>query len=181
MRPLGAALALAIALAPASAAAFERQWHAGLDFGYAVGGFPDAAVSGFGGGTHLTYGISDAFNARLQLDLAAFDLPEPGTSALVWNAQAGAEYVFDVLEWVWYAGILVGGADVSIQAIDDVPESGTDTPTMTIDPLIGLGYQFNRTFSIGAEVRYRLMLFGEDTSPMNNLFAVTRLEVAWGY
>jgi hypothetical protein len=179
MRKASLAAAAVVLLAPASASAFERQWHAGLDFGYAVGGFPEAAVSGFGGGTHLTYGVSDAFNLRLQLDLSAFDLPDPRTSALIWNAQGGAEYVFDVLEWVWYAGLLVGGADVATQGTEEV--EGTDVPVMTIDPLIGLGYQFNRYFSLGAEIRYRLTLFGDDTTPTNNLLVHTRVEVMWGY
>src|SRR5882724_3495526 len=61
------AFALVVAARPGAAWGFERQWHAGIDAGYARL-FGQSASSGFGGGAHLAYGLSDMFNALVELD-----------------------------------------------------------------------------------------------------------------
>lgn len=169
------ALAAALLCAPREARAYERQWHLGADFGYALAGFPAETVSGFGGGAHLAYGITDAFNLRLHADFTAFDLTDPQTSAFVYAAALGAEYVIDVLQWVPYIGALAGPTLVSIREGEDHLHLGVELP-------LGLGYQLSRDVTVGAEVRYRLFFLGaEETSPTNGLLALARLEYTWGY
>jgi hypothetical protein len=114
-----AAVALAATgclLAPRTAAAFERQWHVGLDGGYAVqSGDP---VSGFGGGAHAAYGLSDSFNAMLELGVthhpgATFSL-RTGDGARVMSLETiasgalGIAYTIDVARAVPYVGVLAG-------------------------------------------------------------------------
>src|SRR6187551_1480643 len=91
----GVATGLALMLAPEEASAFERQWHAGIGLGYAVvtaGG----AQSGFGGGLHLTYGLSDAFNLMVEGDFTAHR--KSGDWILLPSGSVGLGYVIDILE-----------------------------------------------------------------------------------
>jgi hypothetical protein len=175
VRAVALAIAAAVVSITSPGRAYERQWHVGVGFGYALGGFPGGAVSGFGGGTHLTYGVSDAFNLRLHGDVAAFDLPEPATSAILLSGALGAEYVFDVLEWVPYVGLSAAPVTMLVQGGATRVHLGVELP-------FGLGYQLDRSWTVGVEGRYRLMLFGDPaTSPTHNLLALARLEYAWGF
>lgn len=172
-------LALSVALAggiltTGDARAFERQWHLGLDGGYALAAFPDANASGFAVGLHGTYGLTDAFNLRLHSDLSAFDLPDPRTSALFVNTAIGAEYVIDILQWIPYVGATVGPNVMLVQNGETVPQLG-------VELLGGLGYQLSRTWSVGGEARYRLLLLGDPAqSPTHGFVGVARVAYAWG-
>ena len=163
----------AILCLPARAEAFEDLWHVGIDAGYALGGFPQASVNGFGGGLHVAYGISDAFNLRLNADVAAFDLPEPGTSALVYTAAVGAEYSLDVLEWILYVGALAGPADVSIQ-------DGGHLWQMALEVPLGLSWMFSPNWAIGIEGQYRKYFLGPEGSPGSSLAGFGRFEYIFG-
>ena len=66
------------------------------------------SLHGFGGGAHLTYGMTDAFNALVELDFTA----HPSGDTLVASGAVGAAYVFDVLEWVPYIGLMGGAYEV---------------------------------------------------------------------
>jgi opacity protein-like surface antigen len=158
---------------PAEASAFDGLWHAGIDAGYALGAFPDAAVNGFGGGLHLAYGISDAFNLRLNADVSAFDLPEPATSALIYAGALGAEYSLDVLDWVLYVGALAGPANVAIQ-------DGADLWQMTVQVPLGLSWMFSPNWAVGIEGQYRLFFLGPEGSPGSGLVGFGRFEYIFG-
>jgi hypothetical protein len=151
------------------AAAVERELATGVDVGYALGGFPDASVSGFGAGAHLGYGVSDAFNLRLSGDVSAFDLPEPGQSALLYSVLFGAEYVIDVLEWVPYIGAASGVSVMSLQ-------NGPNVVHLAIDIPGGLGYRLSSFLTLGVEARYRLLLFGSEVSPTSGLALLGRFD-----
>ena len=115
--PIAAAFVACLTLGR-SANAFERQWHVGIDGGYAV--IFDPGVSGFGGGAHAAYGISDSFNAMLELDVthhpnAALTLGT-GESARTFSLEtvasggAGIAYTIDVARAVPYVGVLAAGS-----------------------------------------------------------------------
>jgi len=157
-----------------SAGAFERQWHLGAGVGYVLAGFPEAAASGFGASAYATYGVTDAVNLRTQFDMSIVDIPEPGTSALIYAPSFGMEYVFDTLQWILYGGVLVGPVDVSLQEGPDLWQAGLALP-------LGLNYQLSRSFAVGIEGQYRLFLFGQEGSPVNNLWAGGRFEYTWGF
>lgn len=139
--------------------------------------FPEGSLSAFGGGAHLAYGVSDAFNLRLHADVAAFELPEPFTSALVHGAFFGAEYVVDIMQWVPYVGLTTGPVVVSFQ-------EGVDQPARTvwhlgIDVPVGLGYQLTHHIAFLVEWRYRALLLGDGTTPSNSSLVVGRFELMW--
>jgi hypothetical protein len=153
----------------------QRQWHAGVDVGYSLGSFAPGDVSGFLAGLHLAYGVSDAFNLRLQFDMSPYDLPEPATSSFVYQVAFGAEYLIDVLEWVPYVGLVSGPAIVVVQDTGQVID-------VAIEPLFGLGYRLSSQFTVGAEVRFRqLFLFAGDTVPAAQFSALGRFEYTWVY
>ncbi len=63
---------VAVLLAIASRAeAFERQWHAGLDAGFAALSWNDELRSGLGGGLHAAYGLTDSYNALLEVGVSS--------------------------------------------------------------------------------------------------------------
>jgi opacity protein-like surface antigen len=171
---IAAAAALAAVTGSAPSHAFERQWHVGATVGYSMAAFPNAVASGFGAAGYGTYGINDAINLRAQFDFTIVDIPEPGTSALIYMPALGAEYVFDTLQWILYVGLLAGPVNVSIQDGPDLWQAGLAIP-------LGLNYQLSRSFAIGVEGQYRLYLFGAEGSPVNNLWAGGRFEYTWGY
>jgi hypothetical protein len=154
--------------------AYEHQWRVGGSFGYSLMNFGDEASHGFGGGAHLTYGVSDAFNLRIHSDVTAFDLTDPGDWALIWNSGAGFEYVVDILQWVPYLGVTIGPVDViDLQDSSHQLHFGLTIP-------VGLGYQFTRDFTLGGEFSYR-MLFGAEGDPLYAMTVMARAEYVWGY
>jgi len=164
------------------AAGHERQWRAGADFGYLAAGFVESTVNGFGGGAHLSYGLTDAFNLRLHADVSAFDLPDPESSAVVWSAGVGPIYVIDVLSWVPYVGTVVGPAYVGVQDTTDSAGAvliGADSWHVAVELPLGLGYQLSPHITIGFEGRYRLLLPEGDLGPASSLVGLGRLEYVW--
>ena len=180
---VGMALAAAAWLLPVEAAAYERQWHLGGQVGYTLAGFGNGPFSGLGGGAQLTYGVTDILNLRVHTDLSGYPLPDPLAAALIWNAGAGIEVAFDVLQVVPYIGATVGPA--YLHAIMDtdalnVP-ADLDTAMLSLEAPIGARYYPTRDFSIGGEVRYRALLFAPTGGPVHNMTAFLRMDYVWGY
>jgi len=174
LRPLAAGLgALLVTTTSAPARAFEREWHVGAQVGYALSSFPAGKASGFGAGGLASYGLTDAVNLRINGDVSIVDIPEPETSALIYTATAGAEYMLDTLDWVVYAGALTGPVNVSIQDGPDLWNLGFVVP-------FGLLYRFGDHWAVGGEGQWRLFLFGPDGSPVNNLSLGGRFEYRFG-
>lgn len=166
------------ALAPRTAAAFERQWHVGVDAGYAV--IFDNGASGFGGGAHAAYGLSDSFNAMLELSVTR----HPGAAVTLGsgdNAKAfsletiasgalGIAYTIDVARAVPYVGVLLGGYRLG----DLSPMS----PGGQI--ALGLDYQLERNWAIGAQLRFHT-IFNPDTGALPYATTFLRAEYLWGF
>src|SRR4051794_20185945 len=113
MRGSRATVGLAVLLtalgASSEARAFERQWHAGVDAGYAALLLPAGpTLHGFGGGLHLTYGMSDTLNLLVLADVSVHPATKykakPVDGVILGGGAVGIGYVFDVLQWVPYVG-----------------------------------------------------------------------------
>ena len=156
------------------ASAYERQWHAGLDAGYLFASFPDGRRNGFDAGATASYGLTDAFNLRASADVGHVFTSDPKTRATFVGGALGAEYVFDVLRWVPYVGLTAGP---NIMLRDNEPTRvrlGVEIPA-------GLGYQLSRSWSVGAEFRYRVLMLGHtEGSPSQGFLGLARCEFAWG-
>jgi hypothetical protein len=174
-----------IAASSSEANAYEHQWQAGLSAGYAhfVNGggtaITPASYPGFGTSLSLTYGLNDSLNIIGHVDMSA----HPGTApVLIGGGGVGMAYVLDVLRWVPWVGVTVGGYAVSARepciATDDAP---CTTGRFGLSGQGGLDYQVNRTFSIGAGGRYGLMLFGNKNTADHVVSVFLRAQYIWGY
>jgi hypothetical protein len=172
----------ALSVAP-TAAGVERENQLGVDAGGAV--LVVAAKSksdvGAGVGAHWSYGLSDAFNLIVDGDWSLVALGETihnGTTPRtlptnVTNVGAGISYVFDVLRWVPWAGILVGGYALAGGTI-----SGTKILAGAALAL-GLDYRCSRTLAIGVSMRQHVLSDMAAYPSFTQAFA--RIEYTWGW
>jgi outer membrane protein with beta-barrel domain len=181
VRPVVAAVAIAVTSFALPVGAVEREQHAGLDAGLSMLVMKDKTDVGGALGGHWAYGLSDQFNlmAEATWSLVALgervqDVHTPRTRPTnVVNLGVGMAYVFDVLQWVPYAGLLLGG-----DALFGGTISGTTIlPAATV--AIGLDYRFKREWAAG--IAFRQHFFTDmDTYPsFTHVFA--RLEYNWGW
>lgn len=171
--------AAAVTSAPSIAAAYERQWHLGAGLGYALQGDSNGPANGFGGGLHLAYGLNDTFNAMLDVDATY----HPKNKIVLGSATIGAGYVFDVLRWVPYIGLMVGGYDVfnrsGMCGAAGQPKC-VETHFGAALP-IGLDYQLSRSIAVGGQVKYNFLFLGGSDLPVQYLTIFARVEYTWGY
>jgi hypothetical protein len=174
---------IAALCATPNAAGVERENQLGVDAGGAV--LVVAAKSksdvGAGVGAHWSYGLSDAFNLIVDGDWSLVALGEKvrnGTTPRtlptnVTNVGAGISYVFDVLRWVPWAGILVGGyalAGGTISGIKILPGAAL---------ALGLDYRFSRALAIGVSLRQHAL--SDMTTYPSFTQAFARIEYTWGW
>jgi hypothetical protein len=166
------------------AAAVEREHHLGLDAGGAMLVVSDKSTPDLGGsaGVHWAYGLSDAFNLMAEGAWSLVALGEKVQSpttprtlpASVANLDVGIGYVLDVLQWVPYGGLLVGGCALAGGTIDGIKIR----PDAEI--ALGLDYRFGRSLATGVAFRQHMLLTAMSTYPsFTQVFA--RLEYTWGW
>jgi hypothetical protein len=170
-------LVLALWLGAGDAAAYERQWHAGASAGVALlTGIAGDSYTGYGGGLHLTYGLTDAFNAVAEGDFMVYPSLD---GAWLGGGGAGVTYVLDVLQWVPYLGVTGGAYDFARgAACGGTGQASCHEALFGLTVPFGVDYQVSRSVAIGVEGKYRL-LFADDT--VHQLGALARVEYVWGY
>jgi hypothetical protein len=181
LRKFGLALALLlpVLLAPREAGAFERQWHVGFDAGYAV--LFDDGVSGYGGGAHGAYGISDSFNAMVELSatrhpgagvtVGAGDNQQVLSMETILSGAAGVAYTIDVARAVPYIGVLAAA-----YRLGDLTHSLSPGGQIAL----GLDYQLERNWAVGAQLRLHTILT-EEAGAVAYATTFLRLEYLWGF
>jgi hypothetical protein len=131
--------------------AFERQWHLGAGLGAASYAGTDSGISP-ALGLHAAYGLSDMFDARVEL-VASRHSQGAGERLDIFSAAGGIAYKIDVLEWIPYVGVLGGYYYFSGQP---APEFRHD---FALSAILGLDYAWSRSFGLGVALRYHgLML-----------------------
>lgn len=139
-----------------AAQAFEREWHLGAGLGAGSYATTDGGIAPVLG-LHAAYGLTDMFDARLEL--VASRHPSSGDRTLdIYSAAAGIAYKIDILEWVPYAGLLGG---VYFFEGDPAPERRTD---LALSVALGLDYEWSRNFGLGVELRYNGLLLDAPSS-----------------
>ena len=161
------------------ASAFERQWHVGFDAGYAV--VFENGVSGYGGGGHAAYGLSDSFN--IMVELAGTRHPGAGVTVgsgetqrvlsmeTVLSGAAGMAYTIDVARVVPYVGLLAGA-----YRLGDVSQSLSPGGQLAL----GLDYQLERNWAVGAQLRMHTILT-QEAGAVAYATTFLRLEYLWGF
>ena len=160
-----------------SAGAVERENALGVDVGPAVLVLADKGAPDVGAtvGLHYTLGLSDAFNfvASAGWSLVAIGETTPGGPASVTNVNAGVAYVLDVLQWVPWASLELGGYTMQGGAIAGVKlDAG-------IAIGLGLDYRLDRSWSVGVAV-HQHFLADLSTYPSFTQ-ALVRFEYVWGW
>jgi len=189
MRPrLFAAIAVVgLACSARGAAAFERQHHVGAGPALSLLSANDAPSVNLSEGleVHYTYGISYAFNLLAEGSASFYSWksaistdpkkPTPHTlPGVIGGFGVGAAYVLDVLRWVPYGGVLVGGDYLGGGNLD----KGFLTPDVQI--ALGLDYQITRSWAVGAAYRQHILLAKMGDYPSYAMFAL-RAEYVWGW
>jgi hypothetical protein len=166
-----------------SALAVERENHLGADLGGSALVIADKSSPDIGPsfGAHWAYGLSDAFNLMVEgawsvaalRDKAGTGIPSDRPAWLA-NADVGIGYVFDVLQWVPYAGVLVGGEALSGGSL----ARGRFLPNAVI--ALGLDYRLTPRLAVGAALRQQFVAIDTSTYPSFTQ-AFARVEYTWGW
>jgi len=171
-----ALLGAAVVASAGSAKAFERQWHVGGGLGAATFASGDPSL-GPALGVFGAYGLSDMFDARLELTASRHERAS-GTSVDLYSASAGVAYKIDVIEWIPYVGLLLG---YYRQAGED-PTSG-DRGALGISTALGIDYALSRSVGLGLQLRYHGGLNDVPTSLTDGSYytGLLRAEYRWGW
>ncbi len=163
----------AIGATSTAARAVEREWHAGVDAGWAAVSWHDATFGGFGGGAHLAYGLRDDLNALLEVGATSHPVYVNRPQLLVASGAVGAAYTLDVIAWVPYFGLLVGGYRFS------GAELGQAQYKLGFQAALGMDYRFSRDLAVGAQLRYHT--FSDEPFTRHYMTACARFEYVWGW
>jgi hypothetical protein len=158
----------------------EHQHELGVDFGLSVLGISDKETAdvGAGFGLHYGYGITDQFNLTVNLQysvvaLGVFPTDPPTHPSTLWNADAGLEYVLDVLRcWVPYFGGLLGGYWLRGGTVGSLILPGAEVT-------IGLDYLLTPRWAVGFEASEHV-LFTDMNLYTSYTTVFARTEFLWG-
>jgi hypothetical protein len=183
-RGAAAALLAALLALVRPAGAVERENAIGIDAGGAilVVAQKHSQDVGASAGLHYTYGLSDAFNlvADAGWSLVALNegLTDPTTPrnrpTNVTHADVGLAYVLDVLRWVPWGALEIGGYALDGGTLDSVKV----LPGAAV--AVGLDYRLNRSWSVGGSGREHLLFTDMSTYP-SFLQLLARVEYVWGW
>jgi len=153
--------------------AFERQWHAGVDLGLASVTWNDQMHGGLGGGLHLAYGLTDSYNALVEVGGSTHAPYADQPSLDVMHAATGMAYTLDVTRWVPYMGLLVGGYRFHGAELEDADYR------LGFQGAVGVDYRPSRFWALGLQVRYHT--FSDDPLSTHYVTTFGRVEMMWGW
>jgi hypothetical protein len=134
-----------------------------------------SADVGAGGAVGYTYGLSDAFNLMAEGSWSLVSLNETAANSpsMVSSLNVGVGYVFDVIRWVPYAGLLAGGCVLSgggVGGLKFLPDAAV---------ALGFDYRFDRTWSAGLALRQYFFTDAGTYPSYSQAFA--RVSYVWGW
>jgi hypothetical protein len=164
------------------AGAVEREHHVGVDLGATLLSVNDKGSVDLGpsAGAHWTYGLTDAFNLMVEGSWSLVSTNEPRGKDIphtrpTWESHGsvGVAYVFDVLRWVPYVGLLIGGYVLGGGTLD-----GTKVlPGFSF--AAGVDYRLNRSFTLGISARQHMMNEASNYPEFTQLFATAGYTWGW--
>ncbi len=174
-----------MATCASQAHAFEKQHHVGGGIApgiLSVDG--DGASPGLGLHAHYAYGLNDTFNFLVEGGATFFPwkqvlptdpkaaIPAPRPN-LVGNLAAGLIYNLDVVKFVPYGGLLLGGYTLSGGGLDGVTVAGGAQVALGVD------WHLSRKFGVGFGVRQHFLLTKMSDYPSFTQ-VILRAEYKWG-
>jgi hypothetical protein len=173
---LGLSLA-ALCLVPRPARAFEREWHVGGGVGITT--YPNYYGAGPSLGLNVAYGISDAFDWKLEL-LGVSHSYSPSSSVsergASYSAVTGLSYKLDILQWIPYAAAMIGYQHIAGPLPPTEPFHRDDA---ILSGVLGLDYIASRNFGLGLSVRGDFLLSTFDEGEA--ITTMLRAEYHWGF
>lgn len=159
-------------LVTAPALAFDNQWHLGVGAGMAAQERNPSLGAAFG--VHGAYGLSDLFDARLEI-LNSWHGSAPMGAALL-----GITYKLDVIQLIPWGGLVAGGYYFS----DALTGKGRKTFEPGGAALMGLDYAWSREWGASLALGMHFMPFIDDNRSIAALRYTTlllRIEHRWGW
>jgi hypothetical protein len=149
--------------------AFEEQWRFGGGAGVVVPGESYTLAPAVG--AYGAYGVSDAFDVKLELSLAR-STADPDVASFFYGAYGALAYKLDVIQWIPYLGVRGGVVGVSAAV----------APFEAFSPsaggIAGVDYAFSRSLGFGLGLSFDYLLAGSG----NQLFgALLTAEYRFGY
>lgn len=151
--------------------AFENQWHLGVGAGLANYDRASSIAPAFG--VHGAYGLSDSFDARLEL-INSWHSSAPLAAAL-----AGITYKLDVIQLIPWGGLAVGGYYLG----DGLSGKGRNSFEPGVAALLGLDYAWSREWGLSLAFGLHMLPFAEDRTPVALRYTTSmlRIEHRWGW
>jgi hypothetical protein len=124
-------------------------------------------------GLHGAYGLSDSFDARLEL-LNSWHSSDPIGAALL-----GVTYKLDVIQLIPWGGLAFGGYYLS----DALSGNGRNRLEPGMAALFGLDYAWSREWGLSLAFGLHMLPFAEDRTAVALRYttAMLRLEHRWGW
>ena len=163
-------LSIAVSAVPRTSTAFENQWHLGVGAGLANYDRGSVAPSL---GLHGAYGMSDSFDARLEL-LGSLHGTDPIAAGLV-----GITYKLDVIQLIPWGGLAAGAYYLG----DRWSGEGRNRFEPGGAVLLGLDYAWSRKWGLSLAFGLHMMPFAEDRTPVALRYTTSmlRIEHRWGW
>ena len=155
------------------AKAVERQWRLGADLGFAGVSSTSGVVTGLGGGAHAAYGLTDSYDLLIEADHTSHPLGSNLPNARITSLGVGAAYSLDIVQWVPYFGLLLGGYRFDGGAMKQpIYDFGMQFA-------LGFDYRFSPSWSTGLQVRYHT--FSEEPFSAHYMTTMFRFEYLTGW
>jgi hypothetical protein len=148
---------------------FEGQWHLGAGAGM-LSYKGDSNYSMPALTLHAAYGISDTFDARLELG-EAIPLSSGNSNRTLGYAEGLFVYKLDIIEWIPWAGLGLG----AFAATGNLQGIARDPVQPAASLWLGLDYAFTRQWGVGAFVA--MHSFVADSTRSNLRYAATNFGI----
>lgn len=167
---LGAAAFALVVFGTRGASAYEHDFHVGAKGGLA---FQNDRDLGWAVGAHGAYGLSDMFDAELEL-FASQNVVVDDQKTTVFAATTGLAYKIDILRWIPYVGVLGG-----YYHWGGLPGPNGETNAVGAAAQLGLDFLMTRDVALSLDFRWHFSFKDEFYSPMRSL--MLGAEYRWGY
>lgn len=157
--------------------AFDEQ--IALGGGLGIGRYDQAKKVGPLGSLYGVYGLSDSFDARLELSTSLL-LPDASTERALLNSALGYfTYKLDVIQWIPWGGLGLGIHQLG----GELPGPKRDDFELGISALLGFDYAWSRNDGVSLAVGLHALPLTEDGSALGVRYvsAALRYEHRWGW
>ena len=170
-------LALGFLLNSSIAHAFDKQTYLGGGFG--ASNYDRGKTVGPIANVYAAYGISDAFDARLDLTSTWLKPVASQERRFLSSALLACTYKLDVIQWIPWGGVGIGVHHLGGELAG--PKRNSFEPGLSL--LFGLDYAWSRAYGLSLAFGLHTMPFTQDSNPIALRFttSILRFERRFGW